>query len=134
MMKRLVLLLALLSSCVHAETILMTCELSNGATTYRYHEGLFGLGETRVEVREAGSWQPFCVPSERFKPWDDNVRARERVLCVLGDKSMSRNVEWAIGAQPGAVTSSVTVDFFMLQYQSRGLKPDTIDCSRLNRG
>lgn len=134
-MKRLVLLLALLSSAAQAETILMTC----GTDSFRYSDGFLGLGTPKYEVRDVAEseWYPFCTPFQGTRPNSPDYVTT--VTCTPRDKGITRHFESNHKA-PETVeppfrksySSLVTLDFFLLTRWDADSGRQ--QCSRLNRG
>ena len=123
-MKHLALLFALSVTAAQAETILMTC----GEVSFRYSDGLLGLGTPTYEQREDAKWVPFCEPYE--KP---NARA----ICRPGDKGMVAEYQDVNPNGDWRTVGTRTIDFELLQYLymiPRTLESETISCKRLNRG
>jgi hypothetical protein len=122
-MKRLVLLLALLSSAAQAETILMTC----GPFTFRYSDGFLGLSTPTYERRSGVQWVNICVPQDRKDV---------RVVCTTGTKGLIGEI---FEPQPNGtftLSSTSVYDFEILehQYNATGVSPITYRCKRLTRG
>lgn len=118
-MKRLVLLLALLSSAAQAETILMQC-LTPPAdyNTFKYSDGIFGWGTPKYEERLYANWEEFCEP----RVYDNGAK----VECDAGDKGIYK----AYYDKDGNYESSKQIDFVALTYTSRNR---TYPCKRLNQ-
>ena len=124
-MKRLLLSLALVSSAVQAEIILMQC----GNELYRYTSGFFGITPPKYERREDADWKPFCRPIQ-----GDN----SRTICIAGEQGMTEqhqlrgeNGEWQI------TRGGTFIDFVTLEVKDNPFligRSGVKKCVRLTRG
>lgn len=108
-MKRLVLLLALLSSAAQAETIVMTCKGPfESDEIFRFKSGFWGLTKAKYEEKKSGRWIPFCTPS---KHEDTEFR------CEEGERAITSH--FLAPGKYGTVTFvlSKLIDFELKQYQ-----------------
>jgi hypothetical protein len=127
-MKRLVLLLALLSSAAYAETVLLDC---GDGVLLRYQSSFLGINDPTYVVRREQQWEPICSPGIQ-----GNGQLAYREECsAFGKLLVRKTYERGNSGEFDWLRSSWVYDFNLYRISMTIRHRTTnIDCKRLNRG